>query len=227
MRIKALLIGDIRFQFKYGFYLLYLVFSLLYISLLFLFPNAWREKAGILLVFSDPAAIGLLFMGSIVLFEKSERIIDSIAISPVQPLEYVLSKLLSIAIISTIVGLAIGIAGGSIKNLFWFISSVFLTSCFFSSVGLIIASSVKSLNQFVIATIPAEILINIPAVAYLFGFKKPWLLFHPGVCMIEICTDGNNKILSLLILTIWSILSTVVTCYFIKKMFQSCGGVKL
>jgi len=52
MRIWSLLRGDIRFQYKYGFYLLYLVFSILYISLIFSLPQAWREKAAILMIFT-------------------------------------------------------------------------------------------------------------------------------------------------------------------------------
>ena len=228
MRMKALLSGDIRFQFKYGFYFLYLVFSILYTGLLYAFPLEWREMTGIVMIFTDPAAMGLFFMGAIVLFEKSERVLDSIAISPVKPVEYVLSKLFSIAIISTLVGLVIGMTSGSISSIFMFITSVFLCSWLFSSVGLIVASHVTTLNQFIIATIPAEILIMVPAIAYLFGFNKyNWLLFHPGVSMIELCTGGKNTLAAFIILFFWSALSVALTCRFVKKMLQSVGGVKL
>jgi fluoroquinolone transport system permease protein len=112
------------------------VFLLLYIGLIFALPVAWRKTAGILMIFTDPAAMGLYFMGAIVLFEKSERVLNSISISPVKPLEYMLSKLCSLAVISTVV------------------------------------ANISTLNEFIIATIPAELLINIPAIAYLFGYKK-------------------------------------------------------
>jgi len=74
MRLKALLIGDIRFQFKYGFYFLYLIFTILYVGMLYALPAAWRERAAVLMIFTDPAAMGLYFMGAIVLFEKGERV---------------------------------------------------------------------------------------------------------------------------------------------------------
>jgi fluoroquinolone transport system permease protein len=57
------------------------------------------------MIFSDPAAMGLYFMGAIVLFEKSERVLSAIAVSPVKPREYVLSKLCSIGIVSAAAGL--------------------------------------------------------------------------------------------------------------------------
>jgi fluoroquinolone transport system permease protein len=43
-----------------------------------------------------------------------------------------------------------------------------------------LASRAATLNGFILATIPAEILINLPAVGYLFGWRKPWLIAHPG-----------------------------------------------
>ena len=101
MRLIKLVQGDIRFQFRYGFYFLYLIFCLLYISLAYVMPLTWRQTAVIVMVFTDPAAIGLFFMGAIVLYEKSERVLDSLAVSPIKVTEYVIAKLLSISLIST------------------------------------------------------------------------------------------------------------------------------
>lgn len=227
MRTRALLLGDIRFQFKYGFYFLYLIFTVLYISLLYALPSAWHEQAAILMIFSDPAAMGLYFMGAIVLFEKSERVLNSIAISPVKPLEYVAAKLLSIAFISTVVGVLIGVCGGVVENPFTFLIGVFLGSCLFSAVGLIVAANIATLNQFIVATIPAELVINLPAIAYLFGWKPNWLIFHPGVCIIELCKNGTNALPAAIILAFWTVLTALFASRVVAKSFQSLGGVKL
>jgi fluoroquinolone transport system permease protein len=225
--MARLLQGDVRFQYKYGFYFIYLIFSALYISLLFALPQAWRGIAAIIMIFTDPSAMGLYFMGAIVLFEKSERVLDSIAVSPVKPAEYVLAKLVSIGLIATLVALAIGTAAGAITNPVIFIAGVFLCSCLFSAVGLIIACKTITLNQFVIATIPAEILINIPAVAWLFGYQKCWLIFHPGVCLMQLLAGGENQWLALQILLLWTALLYVLACAAVAKMLKSVGGVKL
>lgn len=63
MRVRALLAGDVRTQYKYGFYLLYLFLSMFYIGLLYALPAAWREKAAILMIFSDPGRHGALLYG--------------------------------------------------------------------------------------------------------------------------------------------------------------------
>ncbi len=227
MKVKPLLIQDIKFQYKYGFYFLYLVFSVFYITLLYALPVAWREKAAILMIFSDPAAMGLFFMGAIVLFEKGERVLDSIAVSPAKPYEYMLSKLVSIGVISTVVALVIGFSGGVIANHFYFIAGVFLCSCLFSSVGIILAAKITTLNQFILATIPAQVLINIPAIAYLFGWKPFPLLLHPGVCMIELCENGTNALPAIIILILWVILVAVLAEKAVAKMLRSVGGFKL
>jgi fluoroquinolone transport system permease protein len=227
VRRIALLSGDIRFQFKYGFYFIYIVFSILYIGLLFALPPAWRMTAGILMIFTDPAAMGLYFMGAIVLFEKSERVLDSISISPVKPLEYVLSKLISLAVISTVVAAVIGFSGGIISDTAGFIMAVFFGSSLFSSVGLIVAANISTLNEFIIATIPAELVINIPAAAYIFGYKRSWLLFHPGVSIIELCSKGQHKLVSILVLLVWTAFFTILANGAVRKMFKSVGGVRL
>lgn len=227
MRVKALVKGDIGFQFKYGFYFLYLFFTAIYIGLLFALHVSWREKAALLMIFTDPAALGLYFMGAIILLEKSERVLDSIAISPVKPVEYVLSKLLSISIISTMVGILIGMAGGVISNVFYFCAGVFLGSCLFSAVGLIIAANIPTLNAFIIATIPASLFINVPAIAYLFGFKTNWMILHPGVSIIELCANGQNALIALLVLILWTALFMALSVLVVQRMLQSVGGVKL
>lgn len=227
MKKKALFTGDIVFQFKYGFYFIYLVFAVLYISLLLALPADWRKTAGILLIFTDPAAMGLYFMGAIVLFEKSERVLNSIAVSPVKSSEYVLSKLLSIALISTIAAAVIGFSVGFVANAGWFLLSVFFSSCLFSSVGLIVAAKISTLNGFIVATIPAELIINIPAITWLFGYKKSWLLLHPGVSMIELCSDGQNKLLAVAVLILWTAGFTIIANHTVTKMLRSVGGVKL
>lgn len=70
MRLRSLFLWDIRFQAKYGFYFLYAVLTVIYLIVLLAVPENWREKTAAILIFSDPASMGLFFMGAIVLLEK-------------------------------------------------------------------------------------------------------------------------------------------------------------
>ena len=77
MKFKSLILGDIRQQYKYGFYALYTLFTLVYITVLRILPMPWKELCTTTLIFSDPVLIGLMFMGAIILFEKSEKVMQA------------------------------------------------------------------------------------------------------------------------------------------------------
>ncbi|MDO5293689.1 MAG: hypothetical protein Q4F05_13195 [bacterium] len=79
MRLFHLIKGDVKFQYKYGFYFLYIFLIILYIFVLSLLKGRIRENTGLVMIFSDPASMGLFFMGAMVLLEKGEHITNSFA----------------------------------------------------------------------------------------------------------------------------------------------------
>ena len=227
MRLKNLIIGDVKFQMKYGFYFIYAVILVFYICLLYIFKESWREKAATVMIFSDPAAMGMFFMGAIVLLEKSQRVLNSIAVSPVKVSEYILGKVISIGSISAIVALVIALAAG-MGNYLILTLSTFFGSALFTLIGLIVSTKINSLNQFVIATVPFEIICFLPPIAYIFGYGNDWLLLHPGtslICMIN--GDFSHIFINVVVLVVWLVLLMLFTVKVVKKMFRSVGGVKL
>lgn len=227
MRLINLIYGDIRFQFKYGFYFVYVIFTLMYILLILFLPLEWREKAAAILIFSDPSAMGLFFMGAIVLLEKSERVLSTIAVSPVKADEYIISKVVSLGIISVIAGTSIALSADT-ENILIVISGVFIGSVVFTLIGLIVAVNVNSLNQFVTAAVPFEIIIFIPPVLYCFGYDNKLMLLHPG-CMIINMISGNGDyiLLFLILLIIWLLFLYKIARINVIRMFQRLGGIKL
>jgi len=199
----------------------------MYISLLYTLPLQWREKAATIMIFSDPAAMGLFFMGAIVLLEKSQRVLDSIAVSPVKVTEYIFSKVISLGVISTIVGFTIALSAGT-TNLFTVILGTFLGSTVFTLLGLMIAAYISSLNQFLVATVPFEIICFLPPMYYIFGYDKTFMLLHPGCILIRFISGNTAYILPLtIVLCLWIGLLYFMTYHIIRKMFQRVGGVKL
>lgn len=227
MKLAALVAGDVKIQFRYGIYGLYLVFSVLYIGLLFALPESWRERAAVMLIFTDPSAMGLYFMGAIVLFEKGERALNALAVSPVLPLAYTLSKLVSIAVISTSVAAAIGLSSGAVPVTAGFTAGAVLGSCLFSAVGLIVAARSRTLNGFILRTIPYELAINLPAFGYLFGLKVRWLFAHPGVAIVALYRGDPVSPLVPVVLVVWTALATMLAVRASSRMFRTMGGMKL
>ncbi|MDL2301898.1 ABC transporter permease [Lachnospiraceae bacterium OttesenSCG-928-D06] len=226
MRFIKLLLGDMRFQIKYGFYFLYVTFSVVYIMLLLVFPEAWREKAASVMIYSDPAALGLFFMGAIVLLEKSERVLNALAVSPVTTIEYILSKVLSLAVISVLVSLVLAVVADS-NNIPILLLSVALTSGIFTLLGLIVATRISSLNGYLMATVPVEIICFVPPLIYLF-YPADILRFYPlssSMALITGSTHGAGYDIAILALVFTLLL--VLAYGSTEKMWKRLGGVKL
>lgn len=200
MRKINVIKGDIIFQWKYGFYALYFLMIIIYMVLFSFFEGKIRNIIVDICVYSDPAAMGMFFMGALILLEKSQRVTNSISISPVSSKEYILGKVISIDIISEIAGLIL-ISQGKSENLFLTMIGIFAGSALFSLCGIIVGAKVESLNQYIVWTVPFEIIGFVPVIAYQIGFlwDNTFMLIHPGCSVMQpICGNGKNIIFSLL-----------------------------
>ena len=186
MRVLNAIKGDIKFQRKVGFYILYALITIIYIVVIgAITDEELKRKVAVSLILSDPAAMGLFFMGAIVLLEKNQHIPIALAVSPLKDGEYVLAKVVSISVISTIVAVILALVSG-ITNILMVILGTILMCIIFSLLGLIIACKIKSLNQFIIATCPVEVVGFVPALLYYFGVldNTLWRNFDNGFYFI-------------------------------------------
>lgn len=224
MRVWKLTTGDIRFQWKYGFYFLYTIFAAVYLLMLIVIPEDIRRTAAAAMIFSDPAALGLFFMGAIVLLEKSQGVNCAIAVSPVRMWEYTAAKLLSLSLIGLVVGAVLAVAGG-IQELLLCLVGILLSSFFCSACGLTVAMKSRTLNQFVLLAVPFELLIVIPPALLLFGIWHPMLMAHPGVaaaCLIY--GDPPSTALCILSLSIWCVPAFWMCVKTVCRNFVGTGG---
>lgn len=227
MRLKNLILSDIRFQIKHGFYFLYIVITLFYISILSFVPEIYKSKLATLIIFTDPAVLGVSFMGVIILFEKSQRVLSSIAVSPVKKQEYICSKVLSLAMISTLAGGAIAFSSGS-NNMIWVLIGVFVGSILFSLIGVIVGANISSINGFVIAIIPVMIVFMVPAIAEFFGYGYSIFFYHPSNITLRLISGNKeNLLIGLAILIIWIFIFYKITEKAVCKMMASLGGTTI
>ncbi|MDD3123671.1 MAG: hypothetical protein PHC62_09205 [Candidatus Izemoplasmatales bacterium] len=226
MKLKNLFLGDIKFQIKYGFYFIYLIFTLLYIVSLTILPTDWIKETSWILIFTDPSIMGLVFMGAIVQLEISEKTFNSLAVAPIKSSEYLLSKLLSLAFLSLVVSLILGIYANSISNYLTFIIGILMGSIIFSSIGLILAFKSKSLNQFILYIIPIMLLIVLPGIFYIFGKDNPWFIIHPGIAIVAMISSKGSFILSLISLTTWLGITYYLAFKLVNKNLKKICGEK-
>lgn len=227
MRFIKLILGDIRFQWKYGFYFLYLILSIFYICIIFALPSGWRANATVIAIYTDPAALGLFFMGAIVLLEKSQRVMSAIAVSPVTITEYIFSKVISLMVVSCIVATVIAVFS-QMTNIVETIIGTALSSMIFTLLGLIVASKISSLNQFIIATAPIEIICIAPALYYLFDSSSEFLRLYPCSAAISLMAGIKGKIsIDILILFVTIVALFVIAYKCTKKMQRGSNNVKI
>lgn len=228
MRIFHLIKGDLQFIKKYGIGFIYVAFTLVYITILSLISGDAAKITAAILIYTDPAAMGLFFMGAFIMLEKSQRVNCSLAITPITINEYIISKVVSLLVPGTVVGTILCIFSAP-ENLLSAIPAIMLASALFSICGLICAVNSKSLNGFLITVIPFEIVISLPAVLYPFNLihSQLWLL-HPGVTAIRLIM-GNTKLwyIDIISMALWFFIAFIICIQMVKRYFEQLGGGKI
>lgn len=187
MRFWRVLLGDIRYQFKYGFYSLYLVISAVYIGILVMLPSEVRQLGAALVLWSDPAALGFFFVGGIVLLERGEGLHSYFSITPVRIGEYLFSKITSLAVISASAGLLIAFVGlrGEV-HLAFLIPGLLAGSSVFTLFGLAVGSIAKSLNHYMALGVPVGVVLMGPSFLPLLGVTHPLLEVLPAAILLRV-----------------------------------------
>lgn len=229
MRKINVIKGDMIFQWKYGFYALYFLMIIIYLVVFSFFKGDIKDTIVSICVYSDPAAMGMFFMGALILLEKSQRIINSIAVSPVTAEEYILGKLISIGIISEIVGIVLMIQRSPV-NYFLCAVGIFAGSVIFSLCGIIVGAKIQSLNQYIIWTLPFEIVGFVPVILYRIGFlwDNRLMLLHPGCAVMQLLEGNTDMVLiSVISILVWSVILFWLADVSVEKMFRFSDETKM
>lgn len=228
MKLLPLIRNDIEFQYRYGFYALYLFFTLIYITILYFVPQPWSHKASIMIIISDPLLIGLVFMGALVLFEKSERVLNSIAVSPISADQYLASKSISIGLIALVSSFLIAVSSGNIVSVALFVLGVGVGSLLFSFIGLIVSAGAQTLNGFIIRIVPVLIFATFPVLFYAMDIEHWSLELHPCTAIINLLNGTKGLVgVSIVVLIIWALATYLIARRQVAKMIRTPTGAKI
>lgn len=231
MRTLALIKNDIRLQFRHGFYFAYAFVSIVYIVLLRLLPPDARAYILPILIFSDPAVLGAFFIGGIVLLEKGESTLQSLFITPIRLHNYIISKVISLTILSILTSLIISIAGYGLNfNPFLLILGGTLTSVLFVLLGLVIVSRFKTLNDYLMGSVPFTAIFFVPVIDYFGLFTTRLFYILPTHGAIKLIGGAFGKELppldfglSVLTLLVWIIVAYFWASRWIRKYVIESG----
>lgn len=227
MRLGRLVCGDIHFQWKYGFYFIYFILTVLYVCGIAALPEHWKTDIASIMIYSDPAAMGLFFMGAIVLLEKSQKVLNAMVVSPVKVSEYILSKTVALIAVSTVIALILGLVSGS-NHLPGIAVGTALTSAIFTMLGIIAATKISNLNQFLIVIMPIEIVCFVPPIVGLFVNLPDVFRFFPfTACMNLITGKSMLRSFDMVLVIATLIILYIIARHTVEHMWRSLGGVKL
>jgi len=146
-------------------------------GLLFFFlkdlPN--KETFLTLLIYNDPAIIGLFFIGLGVIMENNDNVLPALFVTPVNYHVYMIARILALSLLglACAAGMALTILGTQIHWL-EFSVGVFGTCILFSLVGLFVVSYTMDFLGFMLRSLPLLVLFSLPLLNY-FGVTESFL----------------------------------------------------
>jgi len=223
VRLLNALRADIRFQFKQGFYLVYLLLTLVYMIILSRFPAELKNIAVPLTVFSDPSMVGFFFIGAIVMLEKVQGVLQYVSVTPLRSIEYLLAKAISLTLVALSAGIMITLVSYS-EPLNWLllITGITLTSTFFVLYGFIAAANCTTMNQYFIKMIPYMLLIVLPCFSLIeFPYSRFFIVF-PSVAGLHLVYGAFNGIgnIKALWLTAYMAGANLLLLLYVEKVFD-------
>ncbi len=153
------------------------VITSLYAGILQVLPEENFTMVVTTLIFTDPVMLGFLFVGVMVLFEKSGNTLQALSVSPVRPAEYLWSKATSLTLVALAAGLIMAVAGVGIRfHAGYLVSAIVSSSLLFIFIGFVGVSRVKTFNQYFIV-IPLFMVPGFLPFLNYFGITETWLWY--------------------------------------------------
>lgn len=175
--LAQLIRWDLIVQSRYQILTVLFAVMMVYLLLFWLVPGIKYDELLITIIFSDPALLGVTFIGALILFEKGEHTLDALVVTPIKDWQYIWSKTISLTISAAVAGILLaGIGHGWHYNYVLFISGILLTSILFVLIGFVMVARVSSLNEYVIRMALMMIPASLPLLN-LFGVTDLWLWY--------------------------------------------------
>jgi fluoroquinolone transport system permease protein len=187
------------------------------------------DKFLVLVIFNDPALLGFLFVGVMVLFEKNENTLQALAVTPIRISNYILSKSISLTVVSLVCCFAMVIAGYGLEfNFIHFAFGTVLTTFIFSMLGFIAVAGQSSFNKYILRALGIILFMTLPFLGYFELAPRIWFVLfptQPAIDLYNLAFSSNPSIFeiltSYLLCGIWALVTFLWTKNVItKKVFK-------
>lgn len=199
--MKELLKKEITLQWRQGFWLIYFVFTAIYVGVLLSLPEKNRLLVSLLLILSDTTMLGIIFIGALVLLEKQQAVIQSLFVTPLEPSQYIWAKTISLSFIAVCMSILVYIPVWHF-NIYTplVLACIAFTAGTFVLLGLGLAARIDTINQYFGLLMGVSMLLILPVLPYMLLDQHPLFLILPYVASLDLMLGAMHP------LPLWRIL---------------------
>jgi fluoroquinolone transport system permease protein len=203
--MKEQLKKEITLQWRQGFWLVYFVFTAIYVTVLLSLPEKNRMLVSLILILSDTTMLGVIFIGALVLLEKQQAVIQSLFVTPLEPSQYIWSKTISLSLIAISMSILVYLPVWHFSAYTpLLLATIAFTAGTFVLLGLGLAARIDTINQYFGLLMGVTMLLILPVLPYMLLEQHPIFLILPYVASLDLMLGALNP------LPVWRILLDIV-----------------
>lgn len=166
-RLWATLRNDVRLQWRNGFYYAAAVILALFFLLLAQLPPADLQWLLPVVIVNNLVVNGFYFVAGLVLLEKGEGVLQAQVITPLRPLDYLASKVFSLALLSLLEnGLLLLLLLGATVSAGWLLLGILAGTAFFTLAGFLAVVRYEALNEYLLPSLLMVTVLTLPLLTY-------------------------------------------------------------
>ncbi len=219
-QLKTMLKWDFILQSRYKIIHISILSVVLYYLTLVAIPSVNNAEFQALFLFFDPTLIGIMFIGALVLFEKTENTLQALTVTPMETRTYFLSKIISLTTLAVVSALLfLFLVHGIEFNYVYMLTGVVLTCVFLILVGFLLVARCNSINEYLLMMMFAFLLLLVPPILYATGIYEHVLFYLWPTQASFILFDGvfadtplTEAVYAVGYLVVW-----ILGCYYLAK----------
>jgi fluoroquinolone transport system permease protein len=178
-RLLTAIRGDMRLQFRNGFYYAAAFVMVVMVILLRQFTDEIVTWMLPIFIVGNLLINTFYFVSGLVLLEKEEGTLTAQIVTPLRRSEYLAAKVITLTLLSLFENGLIVLLVGSYLRPGFFLLAVLGASAMLTLTGFVVVIRYDSINQFLMPSVLYTSLLMLPLMTYL-GLPEHWLLYlHP------------------------------------------------
>ncbi|WP_327150603.1 fluoroquinolone export ABC transporter permease subunit [Nocardia sp. NBC_01329] len=166
-KLKQAFALDLRLQVKYGFVYAAVFSALVWEVFLYLIPADLHPVALPYLVFGDLAIVGFFFIAAAVYFERGERTLFALLVTPMRFRDYYTAKLAALTLLSLLLSLVIAVSGVGLDfDPVTFTVGVVLCTVLFLMGSFVSATPFDNISEWIMPSTVVLTFLSVPLLNY-------------------------------------------------------------